>query len=151
MCALRIAFSAITIVLGSLIASGRVEAQTANAVSRERGCRGDELSVSMDAVFLTITAFPVITLVPPGTPAALAGLQVGDSVVSVAGRDSRERPTGARPFFAPGDSLTLIVRRQQTDIPTVLIFGRTVQEGEGSAAIRACRPVTSPAASSNQS
>jgi C-terminal processing protease CtpA/Prc len=134
---------AVTIMLGSLIASGQLRAQAATPTSRERGCRGDEMTFDLDGVFLTMTAFPVISIVPSGTPAALAGLQVGDSVVSVAGRDSRERPKGERPFFAPGDSLALVVRRQQVDIPIVIVFGRLLQEGTGSAATRLCRPVRS--------
>ena len=35
---------------------------------------------------------PTIRSVTPSSPAALAGLAVGDTIVSVNGRDSRERP-----------------------------------------------------------
>ena len=136
---------AATIMLGHLIASKQLKAQeTAPGTSRERGCRGDQMTFSMDAVFHTITGFPLITAVPPGTPAALAGLQSGDSIVSVVGRDSRETPKGERPLFAPGDSLALTVRRRQTDIPIVIVFGHMVEEGVGNAAVRICRPVPSP-------
>ncbi|MEP6622408.1 MAG: PDZ domain-containing protein [bacterium] len=108
------------------------------------------MTFSMDAIFHTITAFPIITIVPPGTPAALAGLQVGDSIITVAGRDSREMPSGERRFFAPGDSLTLTVRRRQTDIPIVIVFGRMVEESTGSAVTRACRPAPSPSQPTNR-
>ena len=92
--------------------------------------------------FGTMTEFPVITVVPTGTPAAVAGLQAGDVVVTVSGKDSRERPTGPRPFFAPGDTLTMTVRRQQTDLPIILVFGRTLEDHSDGVATRVCRPLT---------
>jgi S1-C subfamily serine protease len=146
----RVSAVAVTIILSSLIASRPLTAQGATPASRERGCRGDEMTFSLDAVLLTMTAFPVISIVPPGTPAALAGLQPGDSIVSVAGRDSREKPTGERPFFAPGDSLALTVRREQTDVPIVIVFGRTTEERTGGAVTRVCRPMPSLPRPSNQ-
>ena len=99
------------------------------------------MTASLEMPFGTPVAFPVITAVPPGTPAALAGLRVGDSIVTVAGQDSRERPKGRR-FFAPGDTLALTVRREKVDIPIVIVFGRTRQGGTESAATRVCRPVS---------
>ena len=127
-------------VVSSLLACPQLEAQAA-AERLERGCRGDVMSFNVEGLFLTVTDYPVITLVPPGTPAALAGLQPGDSVVTVAGRDSRERAPGAKRSFAPGDTLTLTVRRQQADLPIIIVFGRMVDDGTGVPKARVCRPV----------
>lgn len=138
MSAIRVAAFAAVALFGSLLGSRRVEAQEASA-GKERGCRGDEMTIQLEMPFGTLVAFPVISAVPPGTPAALAGLQPGDSVVSVAGRDSREKPP--KRFFAPGDTLNMMVRRQQTDVPIVLVFGRTLVEDTGTGTTRMCRPV----------
>jgi membrane-associated protease RseP (regulator of RpoE activity) len=133
---------AVMVVCSSFLAHPRLDAQ-ATPTSSERGCRGDEISITVD-VLGSMADFPVITVVPPGTPAALAGLHAGDSVVSLGGRDSRERPTKPLPFFAPGDTLKMTVRRGQTDLPIVLVFGRTLVERSGGATTRECRPVTAP-------
>ena len=130
----------VAILVGGLFGSRRLEAQAAPG-GPERGCRGDEFAISWTMPFGTLVAFPVITVVPPGTPAALAGLQPGDSVVTVEGRDSRERPP--KRSFAPGDTMKMTVRRQQADLPIVLVLGRTLEGDTGTGATPVCRPVQS--------
>ena len=133
---------AVMVICSSVMANQRLDAQ-ATPASGERGCLGHEMTFALDA-FSSMADFPVIAVVPAGTPAALAGLQAGDSVVRLSGRDSREMPTGQPRLFAPGDTMTLTVRRQKADFRIVLVFGRTLEEGSGGVTTRVCRPVTAP-------
>jgi membrane-associated protease RseP (regulator of RpoE activity) len=140
--AFRVTAFATVALLGSLIGGRGVEAQEPSA-DKERGCLGHEMHIRFEMPFGTLTDFPVIGAVPPGTPAALAGLQPGDSVLTIEGRDSRDKPPRPLRAFAPGDPFSMTVRRQQTDIPLVLVFGRTLQQGAGTDVPRVCRPIRS--------
>ncbi len=64
----------------------------------------------------------VVNVVGPGTPAQLAGVQVGDVIVSVAGRpvSSRDDISAALLETRPGDSVSVEVLRGDAVTPTVL-------------------------------
>lgn len=90
-----------------------------------RGCRGDVTSFEMEGLFMTMTRHPVVTRVLAGSPAALAGLQVGDSVISTNGMDTMAplSPRPARPRFAPGDTIRLVLQRGTQRVPAFVVLG----------------------------
>jgi S1-C subfamily serine protease len=95
-----------------------------------RGCQGSETWNEFDAVLLVATRHPVVSRVQAGSPAALAGMQVGDSVLSMNGVDTMTPLKGRPPLsrFAPGDTLLLILQRGTQQVPASLVLG-VKQEG----------------------
>ncbi|HET7234425.1 MAG TPA: PDZ domain-containing protein [Longimicrobium sp.] len=65
--------------------------------------------------------YPEIITVVPGSNAALAGMAVGDTLLSVNGRDASER-TPLFPDRTPGTKYTMRVRRDGEDIELIFSF-----------------------------
>ncbi len=140
----RMRFSSLSLfVAGGLCTAGTAAAQTTvatPATSYERGCRGMAIDMQMSRFSPGVPAeYPVVTLVEPGSPAAVAGFQVGDSIAS---QDGVATTDGARPRrYAVGDSIRSVVRRGGRNVPVLLVLGRRGKSGEGAAATEVCRPV----------
>jgi C-terminal processing protease CtpA/Prc len=80
---------------------------------------------------------PTVSLVEPGSPAALAGLRVGDAIVELNGVDTR-----GTPLFAsrePGTRYLLRIRRGNEEREVALVVARNP---EATAARTAVRPAT---------
>ena len=107
------------------------------------GCRGYTFSSSTDDLTGVHVVYPTLTLIQPGSPAALAGLQAGDSIVAVNGSETLAyEPDRDRPR-APGDTVVMTVRRGKADVTTRVVLGRRAspvpQETVG-----LCMPITKP-------
>ena len=105
-----------------------------------RGCQGHETSNEFDGVFLVPTRHPVVSRVQAGSPSALAGVQVGDSLLSMNGVDLMTSLKGRPPLsrFAPGDTLVLVLQRGTQQVPASVVLG-IKQEGTSEGA-SACLP-----------
>jgi S1-C subfamily serine protease len=90
-----------------------------------RGCQGYETSNEMDLVLLEVTRHSVVSRVQAGSPAALAGMQVGDSVLSIKGVDTMTPVQGRPPLsrFAPGDTLLLVLQRGTNQVSASVVLG----------------------------
>lgn len=66
--------------------------------------------------------FPTVSRVEQGSPAATAGLRVGDAIVSLNGRDSRDGPLFTR--VDPGTRYVIRVRRGDEEREVTLTVAR---------------------------
>jgi S1-C subfamily serine protease len=66
--------------------------------------------------------FPTVSRLEPGSPAALAGLRVGDAIVSLNGVDSRDGPLFTR--VDPGTRYLLRIRRGDEEREVTLVVAR---------------------------
>ena len=115
----------------------------APSTAYERGCRGDATEGTLSLVDGSKTSYPVVVEVMPGSPAAVAGVQVGDELVSRDGVDALAAPPPPRRRFATGDTIWLGVRRAGQSRELTLVMGRMVHDSVS--ARRVCRP-TGPVA-----
>jgi S1-C subfamily serine protease len=76
------------------------------------------MSMSMGSVPRASSAYPVISAVLPGTPAHRAGLEAGDQILEIGGRDAREE--GALRVQA-GVRYTYRIRRGQEEREVTLV------------------------------
>ena len=90
-----------------------------------RGCNGFETWNEMDLTLFVVTRHPVMSRVQAGSPAALAGIQVGDSLLSINGVDTMTPLKGRPPLsrFAPGDTLLLVLQRGANQVPASVVLG----------------------------
>ena len=117
-------------------------AQAPAAPSYERGCRGDEIQGSLNATFGTPDSYPVVSYVQAGSPADVAGLRVGDTLVAQDSVDMMQLMRASR-RFAVGDTLRITLRRAGGARDVALVLGRrdtTARDAEGR---RVCRPTSS--------
>lgn len=110
----------------------------------ERGCRGDGASITLSATFHAPLTYPVVNDVDPQSPAGVAGVQVGDTIVAQGGVDLLQgRPPLHR--YAVGDTIHLVVHRAGTPHDIAIVLGRRTPATPGTAAV--CRPAANvPAA-----
>ena len=84
--------------------------------SKAKGFTGISYSgeVSLDASDEAIWAdFPVVAAVAPGSPGAMAGVKVGDAILSVNGADGRK----GKPFRPDGAGVSFLIRvRRGSDL-----------------------------------
>lgn len=66
--------------------------------------------------------FPTVSRVEEGSPAATAGLRVGDAIVSLNGRDSRDGPLFTR--IDPGTRYVIRIRRGDEEREVTLTVAR---------------------------
>ena len=85
------------------------------------GCQGFALRSTLGP--MGPVEYPVITGVRAGYPAALAGLQVGDTVVSRDGHDAVAEHDAVSGPPAPGDSVVFVVRRAGQSVRVRVIVG----------------------------
>lgn len=114
-----------------LLTSRAAAAQTIQLAEPRAGtiCQGYSFEITTSSLF-GIHDYPLVTEVGAGSPAARAGLRVGDRLVSVNGRDQlRDDTPPRRP--APGDSLRLVVRRGQEELPLLMIVGELRPDAAG--------------------
>ncbi len=134
-------YSRLIIVAGALFVRGTAAAQTTARTPElpyERGCHGNAIQMRIDGFTKLPTAYPLVTEVEAGSPAALAGLQVGDSLVSQSGVEFTDGVPPQR--YAVGDTIRLVVRRGGRNHPVVLVLGRATVSADGSSGSRVCRP-----------
>lgn len=115
-------------------------AQAAATPVYERGCRGDEIQATINGTFGTVESYPIVSYVQAGSPAGVAGLRVGDTLVTMDGVDLMQATLPKR-RFAVGDTIRLSVRRTEGKKDVALVLGRrdsTARDAEGR---RVCRPV----------
>ena len=114
---------------------------SAAALKQPVACRGDvgqNNASTLDVVYPR--AYPVISAVAPGSPADVAGIKVGDTILEQNGADLvRDTP---RRKLSPGDTLALKVRRGSSEQQLTLVLGR-METVPGSTA-RRCVPFTKP-------
>lgn len=58
-----------------------------------------------------VAAYPVVASVAPGSPAQVAGLVAGDTIVSYNDVDAKSDPLPMKRFLKPGQQLTIKIRR----------------------------------------
>jgi hypothetical protein len=131
-----------------LLLPAALAAQTAGptASARPAGCRGvTSESSSFEGVGpggqrVVFPTYATVATVQKGSPAEVAGMQVGDIVILQDGRDVVGNPP--QPSLA-GDTVQLVVVRGETEVPLTIVLGRwDPPEGE----TRVCLPLD-PAAS----
>ena len=88
---------------------------------------------------MVFPSYPEIVDVQPGSPAALAGMRVGDLVVVQDGRDLVADPP-PQPRLA-GDTVQLVVWRAGAEVPLTVVLGRWDPPEEAPGVTRVCRPV----------
>lgn len=128
-----IRFTFVGAALLACLATGRAAAQAREGTStpvtpvpdsattrRQAGFTGFDISVTatVNAVHQITSSYPVVNKVYPGSPAAHAGVTVGDVILEVNGVDARER--GAL-FPVPGVQQVLRVRRGEGERELLLI------------------------------
>lgn len=104
-------------------------------------------------------AYPVVRSVDPGSPAARAGIQSGDTVLAYDGADVRKSPVQLHKLLRPGETVRVRVKRagRVLDLPVVIARrheqpARVLMElGEPEAVVvpRAPRPARAPVAEWN--
>jgi len=107
------------------------------------GCRGYTISTTTDGLTGLPAVYPTLTSIQPGSPAALAGLQAGDSVVAVNGIETLAYDPDRDKPRAPGDTVAMTVRRGRTDVTLRVVLGaRAAAVAPDSVGL--CRPITNP-------
>lgn len=117
------------------LSTSAVDAQTfSSPVDPGQGCRGFSFSMSGGgaAVGGGLNDFPVVTVVPAGSPAEKAGFRVGDKLVSVNGHNiiatSMEIAGGTTPpnlwRFPAGTAIPVVLLRNDTELVLRLILGK---------------------------
>lgn len=140
--ALLIAFSPTARDLMAQAPSALPTVPPASGTPYERGCRGDAFEGTLSILDGSMASYPVVTKVPPRTPAAVAGVQVGDTIITQDGVDLLEaKPRPRR--FAVGDTIWLGLRRGAPVHLVPLVMGRWINDSAGGA--RVCRPVDAAA------
>jgi hypothetical protein len=120
-------------------------AAQAPATSRPGGCRGTTSQTSSITLqgtsgeSVVIPSYPMIETVQPGSPAQRAGMRYGDLVVLQDGHDLVGNPP-TRSLFA-GDTVRLVVRRDDREVPLTVVLGRWDPPEETPDAERVCRPL----------
>ena len=122
---LRAPAMGLTLLVTTQSVSSAQASSAADPTPPVRGCQGYETSNEWDAVFLVATRHPVVSRVQAGSPAALAGMQVGDSLLSMNGVDTMTPLKGRPPLsrFAPGDTLLLVLQRGTQQVPATVVLG----------------------------
>jgi S1-C subfamily serine protease len=124
-----------------VVAEGQEEVVVLNPVSD--ACQGHTWSWKRDVHSGELIEYPAVTEVQTGSPADIAGLQVGDTVVAL---NETEMVGAARPFSTPpvtGDTIQMRVRRNGTEHNVHLVVGRRVRLSQSSDDGPVCRPVPS--------
>src|SRR5690606_31658544 len=94
-----------------------------------RPAAGGWLGVGVHTRIIAVSGTPrehvVIAQVEPGSPAARAGLRPGDAVLQLNGEPAVADAFQPLPFtLAPGDTVTLLVRREDRDQRIVVVAGQ---------------------------
>jgi hypothetical protein len=122
-------------------AEGQEEAIVLNRASDS--CQGHAWSSKRDVHTGELIEYPVVTEVQTRSPADIAGLQVGDTLVAL---NRTEMLGAARPFSTPpvaGDTIQMRIRRNGTEHNVQLVVGRRVRLSQTSEEPPVCRPVLS--------
>jgi predicted metalloprotease with PDZ domain len=113
--------------------------------TRPPGCRGTNTSTSVMMLIgvngqqVQNPDYPVIENVTPGSPAAMAGMRVGDIVVAQNGYDLVSNPP-PRPALA-GDTVQFVVWRGDQKLTIPIVMGRWDPPQEAPGVTRVCRPL----------
>ncbi len=113
------------LVLGSPVAAAAQSA--AGAETAARGSLGFAYSSNLvrdESGAMKWVDYPVVRHVYSGSPAARAGLQTGDQIVRINGRDGTEPAAYHNPRV--GDACTLVVQRGSSEVEiTYVVTART--------------------------
>jgi S1-C subfamily serine protease len=124
-----------------LVAEGQEEVIVLNRASDS--CQGHTWSSKSDVHSGELIEYPTVTAVQTGSPAEIAGLQVGDTLVAL---NETEWLGAARPFSTPpvaGDTIQMRVRRNGTEHNVHLVVGRRIRLSQSSEDGPVCRPLPS--------
>jgi hypothetical protein len=131
-----------------LLAPAALAAQTTGTpqnASRPPGCRGTNSQSSsltlpgLDGKPVEIPSYGEVVNVQPGSPAEIAGMQVGDMVLLQDGHDLVANPP-TQPRLA-GDTVQFVVLRAGAEVPLTVVLGRWDPPQETEGVTRVCRPV----------
>lgn len=76
------------------------------------GLSGAQLrTLRPDGLWVSHCEYPVVEAVDPGSPAARAGVQAGDTLVALNGTDLRQQAVRYAALLVPGESVVLQLRR----------------------------------------
>ena len=137
--ALALALSALA--LAAAPAAAQEVYTSPTAPDTVNGCRGFGYGGNFDMTFNVWEHLPVIRDIYPGTPGALAGLQAGDSLVTVNGSDMLYPPRRGLWRQPPGTRYHVRVKRGAQVLDLVMVYGRARPDAVGPERHRTCAPI----------
>ncbi len=131
--------------LATALSAVSVEAQTIHAegtVDLDRGCPGFHYRARVNLETGVASAHWVVVEVPRGAPGERAGVQVGDSLIAVDGKDTMVNPPGQVWVGPPGTSYALTIWRAGALRELTLVSGRRDPKAPLEERGRTCLPST---------